>query len=52
MNTRTLLIVLALLAPAGACKGPRGEPDPAGGAAPLPALWEPVDKDFKGCEGG
>jgi hypothetical protein len=39
-----------------ACKQPSGSEPPAassGAAGPAaPAVWEPIDKDFKGCEGG
>ena len=32
-----------------ACRKPSGD-EQRGGKAP--ALWEPIDKEFKGCEGG
>jgi hypothetical protein len=55
------MLLGALAASAFACKGrpgsePGGEhaavPSSAASATPTPALWEPVDKQFTGCEGG
>jgi hypothetical protein len=42
-----LVIVAALALAASACKA-----TPEGSSAASPALWEPVDEGFKGCEGG
>jgi hypothetical protein len=57
-----LVLLVALAASACACKGrPGSEPGGAPSAiasacaAPAgsgPALWEPVDRQFTGCEGG
>jgi hypothetical protein len=38
---------LALVAALASASGCRGRSEPA-----VPALWEPVDESFKGCEGG
>jgi hypothetical protein len=46
----SLVILGTLAASAGACKQPSGTEPPA--AATAPAVWEPIDKDFQGCEGG
>ncbi|MEP7126527.1 MAG: hypothetical protein ABJE95_36685 [Byssovorax sp.] len=60
--SRPLVLLVALAASACACKGrPGSEPGSAPSAiastcaAPAGsglALWEPVDKQFTGCEGG
>jgi hypothetical protein len=52
-NTSRLLVLLgALAALACACKGRSGAEPAAVASATTPALWEPVDKQFTGCEGG
>jgi hypothetical protein len=48
---RTLAIVGALGLSVGACTQ-RSEDRQERGAAQAPAVWEPIEKDFKGCEGG
>jgi hypothetical protein len=60
----TLVLLGAVAALACACKGRSGseplggiehEKDVSGAGATttaVPALWEPIDKNFKGCEGG
>ena len=65
MNTpremaRTLLLLGALAASMCACARrsapePHGTPDAGAstaGPTPPPALWEPVDESFTGCERG
>jgi hypothetical protein len=48
-----MMVVAALAAPLCACQAKPEGGSPAGSAsAALPAPWEPIDKDFKGCEGG
>ena len=50
---RALVLVGALMASFCACKGRAGsDPEHQAGTAGQPALWEPIDPDFKGCEGG
>lgn len=63
---RALMLLGGIVASACACQGragtePRGEADSRGaaaagstaaGPAAPPALWESIDKKFKGCEGG
>jgi hypothetical protein len=48
---RALLLAGSMVATAAACKGPRDE-HAGGTVAGRPAVWEPIDADFKGCEGG
>jgi hypothetical protein len=45
VNTRALLVALALSSSIAACNRRHGEHGP-------PAVWEPIDEEFKGCEGG
>ena len=63
MNThgeilRALVLLGGLAVSVCACKGRSlSEPGGAPGATSAeatspPALWEPIDKNFKGCEGG
>jgi hypothetical protein len=47
--TRALIVAGALLGPLTACTQDRGGQSERGAA---PQVWEPIDKDFKGCEGG
>jgi hypothetical protein len=46
-GARALVIVAALAASVSACKA-----TPEGSSSASPALWEPIDEGFKGCEGG
>ena len=48
---RALLLAGGMVATVAACEGRRGEPA-EGAVAGRPAVWEPIDADFKGCEGG
>ncbi len=55
-SVRALVFAGVLVAAACACKGradekSQGVATGATLASPV-ALWEPIDKDFKGCEGG
>jgi hypothetical protein len=44
---RALVIVAALAGSVSACKATS-----EGSSSASPALWEPIDEGFKGCEGG
>lgn len=49
------LAIVVFAASIGACKQPsRADPAPRASAtaAAAPDVYEPIDKDFKGCEGG
>jgi hypothetical protein len=48
---RAMLLAGCVVATVAACKGSRGE-HAGGTVAGRPAVWEPIDEDFKGCEGG
>jgi len=50
-SVRALVLVGVLAASVCACTARTDEKSRGDATGPV-ALWEPIDKDFKGCEGG
>ena len=48
---RTFVLAGAVAASVCACKERAGVDLSADGSA-VPAVWEPIDRNFQGCEGG